>query len=577
VKIKLAFATATAVGLLMGIDAAAAAGNVSSIYQSGTDNHASISQDDAANDPVWGGGNYAGNPTWGVNYVWYTMQQLGNHNNLTVDQTGSQNSIAQGLSSPDSPNVRQHGNSNRATITEQSGVQYEGNALGSLYQMNNGNQATLTQKSVGAAPSDGVQNAIQEVYQNGADEISVIQLLNPTAGPTFHKGNLVGLVKQSTTNNTGNIKQTGTQNLILSVTQQVGSSNDVTIEQNGRGNRLDSLAQSGSGNVATVKLLGNYNGANSGTTFDHLGQYSPFGHGFAVGGFAAGAAGGVGGITASVVTQTGNNDYLSYTASGNSNAFGFAQLTGSGNTISGVSDDDANQVAIYQDGSNNWTTFSQYDGSNDLGVHIVGNNNGVNSFVGAAIVGGVSNGNITQTGGLNYASVTISGSSDNYGATQNGGSNTLTLSMIGGNQNNVAVKQAGGDTAIIMIDGGKNVIGAQQIGAGTNLLTVNLFGDSNNWTGSLSGEAAVTGLTAGSIVQNNNGGGGLNKISLDVGTSTADSNSNLFAFKQQGSGNVITGSISGGNSNQVAVAQIGNTNTFSFAQVGSNNNIGAKQ
>jgi hypothetical protein len=148
----------------------------------------------------------------------------------------------------------------------------------------------------------------------------------------------------------------------------------------------------------------------------------------------------------------------------------------------------------------------------------------------------------------------------------------------------------------IEVTGNSNVIGLQQINGNDNQAYVTVYGSNNNnllsnafTTGghltTTSGgavnlgagnvtDALGTPLTAGLITQD----GGSNYVKLDVGLAGGgDSSSNLFATLQQGSHNSITGSISGGGSNQAAVAQLGNYNTAVFTQVGSFNNLGISQ
>ena len=278
--------------------------------------------------------------------------------------------------------------------------------------------------------------------------------------------------------------------------------------------------------------------------------------------------------------QNGANNDLSFSVNGNSTRYGFVQL-GDYNDVSGATSGDNNEVAVMQNGSHNVSDFTQTGDNNDLGVVIYGDRNGdAVNFRGASDIG-LNNGQVIQKDGGNYASISIGdGTADsdnnNYAARQTGGGNTLTLTIADGNKNNVAVKQNGYDVASIDITGGQNVIGAQQLGTGTNTLEVTLFGDNNNWSGGFSGDAGSIGLsTPGSIYQNGNG----NEITLNVGVSASDmSSSNLFAFKQTGGdNNTITGSILSGDNNQVAVLQNGSSNTTSFTQVGSSNNLGISQ
>lgn len=157
------------------------------------------------------------------------------------------------------------------------------------------------------------------------------------------------------------------------------------------------------------------------------------------------------------------------------------------------------------------------------------------------------------------------------------GDNSSTASITG-DSNNVSVTQAVLDnTADLMIDGDSNTLNVWQAGISNNQITADIYGDDNNTAGNFSGAAAgalgISGLQAGDLVQI----GYNNDIDLNVGTAGAESNDNLFAFRQYGSDNAIEATIKGGDNNQAVIVQAGSSNFTSLVQNGSNNNAGITQ
>jgi hypothetical protein len=290
------------------------------------------------------------------------------------------------------------------------------------------------------------------------------------------------------------------------------------------------------------------------------------------------------GVNQAQATQNGSRNALFYSATGDNNLFGFVQSgvasVGDDNDISGITVDNANQAAVGQWGNNNNTTFAQSGNANDLGVAIYGNDNGRGGFSGAAVDVNLTNGDVTQSGGGNSAAISIgditnASGNNNYAARQTGGNNELTLTLAlgttGNGNNSVAISQAGDDEAHIIVQGGSNVLGARQLGVGSNLLNVTIHGSSNNASTVMTGDAGDLGLKAGSIYQNNTGGG-LNDVNLFVETDL-----NKFAVKQVGGGNEVDGKVTTGNGNQAAVIQVGQNNTASFLQNGGGNNVAISQ
>jgi hypothetical protein len=149
------------------------------------------------------------------------------------------------------------------------------------------------------------------------------------------------------------------------------------------------------------------------------------------------------------------------------------------------------------------------------------------------------------------------------------------ISISNGSGNNVSVDQAGSNSAEISIVGGNNALYASQFGLG-NMLDIGIVGNNNNnpLLGGFSGEAALASpsLQPGQIIQS----GISNMIRYNVGSGLPSSDSNRFAFSQDGNGNEIFGETIGSH-NQVVVVQNGNSNLTSFIQIGNGNIIGVTQ
>lgn len=520
-KLKIFLATGTALGLLAASGIAyAGSGNNASLKQQGSSNTASIDQSGASGSDA---GKYASGPN-------FLLWQIGDGNALNVEQTGKSNQIAVntslGLAAEtytDSNGVKhtslngiQAGDNNTATIRQDGGTSYEGNQIGSYYQINDDNTLTLTQTGTRKTDSGvSIQNAIRKVYQRsmgGANGLTITQTSDSDGLPGaygndgYARGNTIGIVRQDGSGDTGTLTQFGSRNYVASFSQ-IGSDNTATVSQNGTGNRLNILSQSTDGNTATLTFDGDYNGADSGTSDRVLGGI--FGRTYATAAFASSLAGNVG-VTQGTATQSGGGgNVLSYKVVGNSNAFGFNQTGGGLNRIGGVVAGDFNEVAILQDGGSNLASFVQTGVGNDLGI--------------------------SQTGD--------------------------------------------GNSATINATGDDNMVGVTQIAtaAGINVLNVDIFGSNNGGgTFTVGGNAASLGLDAGTIYQENDGGL-TNSIDLDVGDSGTPLSANLFALKQVGTGNTIIGKVSTGDGNEVAVLQDGNSNTANFTQSGGGNNISISQ
>jgi hypothetical protein len=66
-------------------------------------------------------------------------------------------------------------------------------------------------------------------------------------------------------------------------------------------------------------------------------------------------------------------------------------------------------------------------------------------------------------------------------------------------------------------------------------------------------------------------------ITIDVGSGLASSDGNLFAVRQTGDGNRVSGDVSGTGGNQSVVLQNGTGNATSFRQAGGANVLAVRQ
>jgi hypothetical protein len=402
-KFNIAFATATALGLIMA-SGAYADSNTLYITQAGSANVADVHQSAGT------GGNNIGS-------VASPFLQDGNNNKLTETQAtgggfyrgdndilkgrqvGNNNSFSDYYSNNAGwnriNNVVQHGSSNALSISRDN----------QLY----GTVGTVVQGAEASAPSGGNGNGIS---------ISQSTYPYPYGQPVFTGGNTVTLVKQIGSNNAygyyagTSISQGGSRNLITeatiegsnnmpgttavqsilqrgtgngqsaSVARTLGSNgNGINVSEIGDWNNFDvrqGLSVYSTGNYATVTQTGNYNsatatqyGSGNNLTVNQKGDSNTSttlfnGNDNGVGSLT-GAAGALAGVTQGVVLQdsTAGLGYnlVDYRVYGNGNLFAFAQIGGhntiDGNVGTGSHDSSNNQAAVLQTGNYNVTSFSQ--------------------------------------------------------------------------------------------------------------------------------------------------------------------------------------------------------------------------
>jgi hypothetical protein len=139
-----------------------------------------------------------------------------------------------------------------------------------------------------------------------------------------------------------------------SQTEQIGELNVAHLTITGSGNSVslyqDMPADALDGNWAKVSIVGDGNGAGSGTggsLFTGLGIGQP--------------------LVPGRISQVGTGNRLSLRVVGNGNLFAFSQ-SGGPNTLTGTIDGSGNQVAALQVGAGNVMSFSQVGSGNMLSV-----------------------------------------------------------------------------------------------------------------------------------------------------------------------------------------------------------------
>lgn len=510
-KFKLAFSTATALGLLMS-GAMAGDNNRSKLEQTGDSNSALVVQD--------GTGNYAGENN--SSYADAVLRQTGNHNVMDIEQTGNNNRVGDHYGTLQG--AHQSGNRNVLTVEQETGVAgtagSNGNIVWGVRQSvtagsqtsNSGttttNEANITQKR----PDGGTRSAthfIGQIHQTlaglGAKNlIDVVQIGENSSwyggqvysNPSQH-GNRLTLARQNGTGNTIDVEQKGTgvlggsgdtqltgpRNAIHTI-DQTGQNHTATVHQDGYRNYVEKVEQSGSSNKATIILGGEGNGANNAAGVAGIGA------------FTSGRGAELAGAAVSTVRQSGTGNEVHYTVEGaNYNQFGFFQ-DGTGNkAVNILIKGDRNELGVYQDGTNNELVLSTILGKdNIIGLRQVGTSNvatvnisqdrngGYHDFtIGSEplhVAGnlasnqGLTAGLLQQRGVFNQVTLNVNGSDNTFASLQDNSAHlaptqNVIIANVSGNWNQAAIVQAGNNNyANLTQNGGSNNAAIQQ---GNNL------------------------------------------------------------------------------------------------------------
>lgn len=574
-KLKVLLGAATALSL-MASSGVVADDNFSNVLQQGSGNSGLVTQG--------GSKNRVGTETFAARQTGRTGAQTGNNNVFTFSQSGSGNEIGTG-----GTGFLQERHRNTATITQTSDFNkvFQATQTGPSNEWGNQRRNTLTIEQGGA----GGSNIVSRISQTRADglltsnepgNIATITQTNTSSGPLSAGGNVVGDntvlsggVDQDGFRHRATLTQTGSGNRIVNVDQR-GINQGATIEQDGTSNRVSRVQQTGTGHRAIISQDGISNGTTDFVASRINGAW---------GGLSQGHAYQSGGLL-------GGNE-LDYGATGNNNSFGFDQ-NGNNNEIYGRlnSGSDNNQTGVIQDGGWNEARFNVTGDLNHVFIaQGLSSLISADNFANVTITGDGNHVGAVQNGVWNDANVLIEGAVSNNNTVNilqasRGAGNDANVTIRNGSSNNIKVNQnlplfGLTNTATVTVqNGSSNVLDVFQNGS-LNTATVYIQGSNNNnrpapqnvFTGPAWDKALlVTGLVPGDIEQIGIG----NTLTYNVGLSNLASNGNLFAFHQNGSGNVINGSTDGSN-NQAVVVQQGNFNLTNFSQVGSGNVIGVSQ
>jgi len=506
-KMKLAFATATALGLLMGN--AMADSNKTASEQDGNDNSLLVRQD--------GKSNTAGNSLTTNNRLY----QFGDNNSITVRQKGDSNNVGNDGSAdwrglhqtgvkPDWQPLKR-GDGNVIVIDQTSGAvtgTANGNKVASIRQSSGTggsattNSAIITQDLGGAGDRAAhyVGRVVQEHTTGVANTLVVTQTgaHSRTAGGNAQSNRIGGYDDNGYQDWFGGIKQKGSGNS-LTVTQedlaerrvatrgpgnviflldQDGTTLSATVTQNGFQNYVKKIEQTGSGNTATVSLTGTGNGAVLPTgiwAMDNLPKV----------GVLSGAAGeAAAAYASSVVQKNGSGNAVSYEVlNADGNQFGFYQ-NGSGNQAVSISiSGDANQLGVSQEGTNNTLALTNITGSENIiglkqdgtsnlaTINVFGDQNvGYSNFNSSKIASGLglTAGLLEQYGTSNEVTLTVNGGSGNVFASRQGA--LVSSSLPWGSNNKIDATQTGSDNeAAVLQAGSSNLALVSQNGSGNSV------------------------------------------------------------------------------------------------------------
>lgn len=367
-------------------------------------------------------------------------------------------------------------------------------------------------------------------------------------------------------NNTVYLEQNGTGN-VADVDQSRGSNNNIAsavdpVTQNGNENLFlfNNNLSGGADNVDITKAgqVGNNNvmRVNAWNNGDNnvIGDMQQIGNqNQARVDFNGGKSGGV-----DVALQQGDNNHLEVWQNGTGNVVNEITMLGSNNGLPPDGNGSYRRVGVLidQGGTNNLVEVSYIEGSNNTGPA-----GGSNTYRNVHRIdqSGTGNGqlaSVARTWGSegNRIWVFQTGNTNNFDIEQ--GTNSAST------QNFVTVDQTGND----------NAVWVRQFGS-YNTAALSFVGDRNG-NGAFSSGFDDNGLTQGQVIQDNDG------VMTNSITYSVLGSDNLFAFKQDGTNNLINGTVgdlSASDGNQVAVLQVGNNNVADFSQVGGSNSLSVSQ
>ncbi|MCL3780789.1 hypothetical protein EMN47_10385 [Prolixibacteraceae bacterium JC049] len=395
--------------------------NKAKVHQNGTEQSVNLMQNGADNN------------------IMNLNQINGTQNKFVVTQKGDANLVT---------TFNQKGDKNEATITQEGDRNKFGRVAGDPY---NNNQHSLSNKLT--ATQKGADNEMIYMDQYGTSNTATF---TQTGDYNFNRADQSGNNNQMTLKQKSYSGAAGNKNEIR-MAYQGGSSNVMTVSQDGDKNVVSSVRQYSTGNKATVTQKGNVN-------------------------------------TINTLHQSGTNNTSTITQKGaGQNHFGTFLQTGTDNKATISQDGSSNKVdKLEVIGTNNTTDVNQKGNSNYFGDQY-GIVRGVDNKVDVDQLGDGNNAARVYINGHNRNNVTIfQDGRDNEAATSNsssiidvrGSDNNLTIQQIGGanrvdqvwlygSTNNVTFKQKGDMNKIkgmtagdysSKIDGDRNQVYAEQTG-----------------------------------------------------------------------------------------------------------------
>lgn len=394
-KLKIALATATAMGVLMG-GAWANNGNTLYIEQSGESNVADVNQS------AGGGNNDIGTSVDPVT-------QSGDRNNFRYSNTLSGSGV-----NNDITKAEQDGDDN--VIDVQNWNNSNNNTISDLQQIGDTNRA--------------------RIHMNGSDSGGV--------GTALQQGDANHLV----------IEQSGSTGNTVVAVSQIGNNNGLAPDGNGDRRRAGTfILQSGTDNTVTEsRIEGNDNigPAGNSNTYRNTHRIEQRGVDNAASAVTLGSKIGTE-YNQIWILQTGDensstvNQGLNTSSTGNT-----ANVTQTGNNNNGNGDQQGsgNSLTVNQIGDDNLVDSIQIGDDNVAIANITGSDNGSGTLSGVALARAnafdLSSGSIIQEGNLNAASLTISNSDNNqFAFLQDGDSNSIVGTVSGGGSNSAAMTQVG--------------------------------------------------------------------------------------------------------------------------------------
>ena len=491
----------------------------------------------------------------GQNYL-RIKQQVGDNNVVsTVTQVTTANGNNRAI-------LRQDGANNRyKSISQSNNGDGTNNIVLKVTGDSNGTADTLTNFAAlsGANGSEitqsGTNNEIKFFITGSSNQFGAVQTND--AGGT-NKVNTINITGDTNEIGISQVAHSATDDNSLQIESIIGNSNNVGASQQGYGTNSAFIDLGDSSNSNWAKLI-QRNGATAKMTV-HTGDYNRL----SIEQYAATSTDNDAEMEVTSSDQTRSNNHVYIRQYGNAEVaktyvtgdfnYSSIQQTASGNNAT---------VTIVGDSNKNFTYQNDYSTDNTASISINGDSNKISSYQ-------------QDHGTDNEATIDVNGDRntvENYQLVSS--SSDMDLS-IDGSDNIITSTQNNATSSSVSFDitGDSNQFEATQLLSSNDSITATIFGSTNGkGTWSAGGVAESIGLTSGYLTQS----GSNNSMDLSIGTALSDSSNNLVAAWQNGDGNAIDLTISGGDFNEVAIRQQGNGNVSVVTQIGSSNIVGITQ